>query len=320
MDNETPLVSVFMITYNHEKYIAKAIESVLMQKTDFGYEIVIGEDFSTDRTREIVSEYSKRFAALIKPIFQKRNVGAKKNSDSVRAACTGKYVALLEGDDYWTDPFKLQKQVDFLEAHPDFSICFHRAKKVDTEGRELGTFWPKESWNKPVTCFADLVETNYISTQTVVYRNGLIDMKLLGILERGLCFGDWVTHLLNATRGKIAFLDTTMAAYRVTGSGASAVTPRLKLALDILTLYDRLNTYLFTKLPEKRFNQFKKRRLLELASAYADSGDRNLAIVTWVKARKIQDGIFSNIRTKISAILKIYFPFFIEIQKIRRRL
>lgn len=151
MKDEMPLLSVFMITYNHEKYIAEAIESALMQKTSFKYEIVIGEDCSTDQTRETVLEYATRYADKVKPIYQERNVGANKNAASVREACKGKYIALLEGDDYGIDPLKLQKQVDFLEAHPDFSICFHRAKKVDTEGRDLGTFWPRKSWNKRVT-------------------------------------------------------------------------------------------------------------------------------------------------------------------------
>ena len=123
-----PLLSVFMITYNHEKHIAEAIESALMQKTSFKYEIVIGEDCSTDQTREIVLEYATRYADKVKPIYQERNVGANKNAASVREACKGKYIALLEGDDYWIDPLKLQKQVDFLEAHPDFSICSHKSK------------------------------------------------------------------------------------------------------------------------------------------------------------------------------------------------
>ncbi|HPD39860.1 MAG TPA: glycosyltransferase, partial [Mesotoga infera] len=137
MNSDKPLVSVFMITYNHEKYIAQAIESALMQKTDFNYEIVIGEDCSTDRTREIVVDYANRYPEIIKPILHENNVGAKANSESVRKACIGKYVAILEGDDYWIDPLKLQKQVDFLESHPHFSVCFTRAVDVDEEGNCL---------------------------------------------------------------------------------------------------------------------------------------------------------------------------------------
>lgn len=117
---ERPLVSIGLMTYNHEAFIAKAIESVLMQETNFTYELVIAEDCSTDRTREIILNYKKKYPNLIRLLLQDQNVGMKKNSNDLRRACWGKYRANLEGDDYWIDPGKLQKQVDFLESHPDF--------------------------------------------------------------------------------------------------------------------------------------------------------------------------------------------------------
>lgn len=115
--NKKPLVSVWMITYNHEKFIAQAIDSVIMQKTNFDYEIVIGEDCSTDRTREIVLEYKAKHPDKFKLLLQEKNVGMMQNFIVTLKTCNGKYIALLEGDDYWTDPLKLQKQVDFLQAN-----------------------------------------------------------------------------------------------------------------------------------------------------------------------------------------------------------
>ncbi|WP_298741187.1 glycosyltransferase [uncultured Chitinophaga sp.] len=130
---EAPLVSITCITYNHEKYIAQAIEGFLMQETSFPYEIIIGEDCSTDNTRKVIGEYVKQYPGLITLITSDENVGARKNGIRVRNAARGKYIAICEGDDYWTDPHKLQKQVDFLEAHPDYVLCYHYVNRVDKD-------------------------------------------------------------------------------------------------------------------------------------------------------------------------------------------
>ena len=122
-----PLVSVKMITYNHEPYIAQAIEGVLIQDTDFPIELVIGEDCSTDRTREIVLDYQKHYPKIIRLITSEKNVGAKENGYRTEQACRGKYIAFCEGDDYWHQPLKLQKQVDFLESNPDYGMVHSNA-------------------------------------------------------------------------------------------------------------------------------------------------------------------------------------------------
>ena len=122
----SPLVSVCMITYNHEKYIVQAIEGVLMQKTDFPIELVIGEDRSTDNTRNICLEYKEKYPDQIKLLLPENNLGMLGNFITTLHACTGKYIAFCEGDDYWTDPYKLQKHVDFLEAdnNQDYSLVY----------------------------------------------------------------------------------------------------------------------------------------------------------------------------------------------------
>lgn len=115
-----PMVSIGLMTYNHGPFIGKAIESVLMQEVNFPYELVIAEDCSTDNTREVILSYKEKYPNVIRLLLQDENVGMKQNSNDLRRACWGKYRANLEGDDYWIDPAKLQKQVDFLESHPDF--------------------------------------------------------------------------------------------------------------------------------------------------------------------------------------------------------
>ncbi|WP_440953189.1 glycosyltransferase family 2 protein [Methanococcoides sp. FTZ1] len=136
-ENQEPLVSICCITYNHEKYIREAIESFLMQETDFPFEILIHDDASTDNTASIVREYSEKYPNIIKPIFQKKNQysqGVKINLTFNYPRAKGKYIAICEGDDYWTDPKKLQIQVAFLEENPDYVITYTAVEAFDENG------------------------------------------------------------------------------------------------------------------------------------------------------------------------------------------
>lgn len=130
---DTPLVSICSITYNHAPYIRQCLDGFLMQKTKFRYEIIIHDDASTDGTTEIIKEYAEKHPDLITPISQKENQYSKGIGGMYPRFCfphaKGKYIALCEGDDYWTDPLKLQKQVDFLETNPDYVMCSHRFKQ-----------------------------------------------------------------------------------------------------------------------------------------------------------------------------------------------
>lgn len=127
--DSNPLVSVVTITYNHAPYIAKCIEGVLMQQVNFPMEFIIAEDCSTDGTRAICEEYAQKYPDLIRLLPSEGNMGAVRNEQRAFEAARGKYIATCEGDDYWTDPLKLQRQVDFLESHSDYSVCFHRFKR-----------------------------------------------------------------------------------------------------------------------------------------------------------------------------------------------
>ena len=129
-DDKKPLVSIFSLAYNHEAFIEKAIESWLMQKTNFRVEAVIGEDNSTDKTREIVFDYAKKYPDFIRVVTSDSNIGMRANSMRTRLACNGKYIAFCEGDDYWIDPLKLQKQVDIMEANPILPKGYQRGHVI----------------------------------------------------------------------------------------------------------------------------------------------------------------------------------------------
>lgn len=208
------MVAVEMITYNHEKYIAQAIESVLMQKTDFNYKLIICEDSSTDNTAKICLEYKNKYPDKIDLYLNEKNIGVQLNAKKLHSlsfSSHAKYIAMLDGDDYWTDENKLQKQVDFLESHPDFAICFHKLRIEYSEN--VPQNFPLINENTPeITSIRDLAQRNYIHTATTVFRNVL---KELPIWFNDLPFADWPLFLVIATFGKIKFFDKEMAVYRV---------------------------------------------------------------------------------------------------------
>lgn len=127
---EPTVVTVFCITYNHEKFIRQALEGMVMQKTNFPFEVLVHDDASTDGTADIIREFEARYPEIIRPIYQTENQysqGKRICEDIMLPRTKGKYIALCEGDDVWTDPLKLQKQVDFMESHPEFQATVHRA-------------------------------------------------------------------------------------------------------------------------------------------------------------------------------------------------
>lgn len=210
--NITPLVSVCMTTYNHEKYIGKAIESVLAQEVDFPIEIVIGEDNSTDATREIVLEFEKKYPQTIKVVLSPTNLGMNGNLIKTLTQCQGRYIAWLDGDDFWTSTHKLKKQVVFLENNPECTICFHKAEVLIQENGQIRGLWP--DFDPPtITTINDILQNNYIPTSSVMYRNVNIETIPKGFYKLGI--SDWPLHIMYAQKGNIGFLNETMAQYRI---------------------------------------------------------------------------------------------------------
>jgi glycosyltransferase involved in cell wall biosynthesis len=208
-------VSVLTVTYNHEKYVAQAIDSALRQRTDFPYEIVVSEDCSTDGTRAVVEPLAARHPDKVRLLLNDRNLGAHRNFLQAYTACRGEYVALLDGDDYWTAPHKLQRQVEFLDAHPECAFCFHDALMIHEGSDREHPCRPPEQ--KPIFDLVDLLPDNFIYGVTVLFRNRLIDRFPDWVFD--LKIGDWPFYLLLARHGRIGYLEGTMAVYRKLRSG-----------------------------------------------------------------------------------------------------
>lgn len=163
-----PVVSVQMITYNHEPYIRDAVEGVLMQETEFPIELVVAEDCSSDKTRQIVLDFQRRYPSVIRVLVSEDNVGPMRNSFRAGNACRGKYTALCDGDDYWTDSRKLQKQVCFLESNQEYSMCSHAVDTVFLDGVE-----PRDPFVEPLksATFEEIVDRGrFIPTPSIVSR------------------------------------------------------------------------------------------------------------------------------------------------------
>lgn len=216
-------VSVCMLTYNHEKFISQAIESVILQETDFPIEIVIGEDLSTDHTRKICEEYQRKYPGKIKLLLRESNLGVIKNSIETLKSCDGKYTAICEGDDYWTDKQKLQKQVDFLENNLDYGLVHTDYTEVDETNKLLTKYEPKLTENnKNGDIFNLFLEKKYsIASLTVLFKTQLFKDFEKELTSLELKMTDLPMWLEFSKKMKVKYLNEVTAAYRHLQNSAS---------------------------------------------------------------------------------------------------
>ena len=198
-----PLVSICCITYNHEAYIRDALDGFLMQRTEFPFEILIHDDASSDRTQEIIREYADRYPDVIKPILQTENQYSKGISNPSGAfnfpRVRGRYVAMCEGDDYWTDPDKLQRQVDYMERHPDCSLCFHSARIRTVDGSRSDRRMRPYRKSRTVTPEEMIDRSRGYAMASMVFRSDMI--RQLPEYYVNCPVGDTPLQLMAAARG-----------------------------------------------------------------------------------------------------------------------
>ncbi|WP_151087658.1 glycosyltransferase family 2 protein [Hymenobacter baengnokdamensis] len=241
-DATIPLVSVMMVTYNQEAYIEAALDSVLVQQVDFNYEIVVGEDYSTDQTRAILRRYEQSHADRIRVLWREKNLGVSRNWDATMHQCRGTYVALLEGDDYWTNPHKLQKQVDFLEANPDFSFCFHNARVLYEGGGAPPASHQMTQEQKPEFTLFDVTGEWHIATGSVVYRRALM-LELPEWIHQSVVV-DLPLFAILGNKGRIGFLNEEMSIYRVNSGGVTQTAKKEAFLLGLIRMYKNLDQHL----------------------------------------------------------------------------
>jgi glycosyltransferase involved in cell wall biosynthesis len=282
-----PLVSVICITYNHEQYIRDALEGIIMQETDFPIEILVSDDCSLDSTAKIINEYAKSYEGLFTAVFRQQNVGAQRNLIDLIGFAQAPYIALCEGDDYWTDKTKLQKQYDFMESHPECRICFHDARLVfdgirpsdwfalhDFENCAQGDiYWPSSHKNfEQVTASLSLADYLAAPINLIPTASAFIRWNQDFILPEWCLMhqiGDFPLFAVLTGTDKIGYIPEALCCYRRHEYGSYYYTDRFTFWLerkgDWVKLCENLREYYDTYFEGYCYDELTKRRDRELA-------------------------------------------------------
>lgn len=245
-------LTALVVTYNHEPYIAEALDSVLAQETAFDFEVLVSEDCSSDRTRAIVEEYAEAHPGRLRVLASERNLNDNSVVRRGIEEARGRYVALLDGDDLWSSTEKLRRQVDVLEGDPGCSCCFHNVRVVYEETGDSGLFYEPEPTHwvsrpkpEPVSLLGDIAAGNFIQTCSVVLRRESV--RSIPSWYEGLAVGDWPLYVLSAQSGHLRYIDDVLATYRVHPGGVWTRLSRFERIEDVeafVGVYDVLDAHL----------------------------------------------------------------------------
>ena len=287
MSSNIPTVTICCITYKHEKYIRECLNGFIMQKTNFPFEVIVHDDASPDKTADIIREYEARYPDIIKPIYQtqnQRSLGKKVSLTYVYPKVRSKYIAICEGDDFWCDPNKLQMQYDFMEAHPDYSLCMHGFKRLDYFARTYSNVPFIKNFPENGMEFARrtaLGEYLY-STQTMFIRKSVFDAKHDEIYRDSQFapMSDTQIAFHLALAGNVKYIRSHMAVYRVNpGSVTNTASGRSK------DFDERANTAVNNMLTASGHSDWAEERqqLKSKWAAEADADDPNILQKIWRK-------------------------------------
>lgn len=261
-------VSVAMLAYNNERFTVQAVESVLMQQTDFTVELVIGEDCSTDGTREIVCGYGERFPGRIRVLLAERNLGYPSNCLRTLKTCGGQYIAYLDTDDYWIDPTKLQKQVDYLDSHPNCAVCAHVTQIVNENGGVIHEALPEIIKAEELT-FDDILEEYSFHVSSVMFRNSILQQNPDFFVRFPAT--DWNLFVFLAQYGNIGLIKQVMSAYRIHSGGLWTSYPSADKWVETVTFYQNWFNYLGPEYHD-RIIQLLRRRFRMAGERLASTG------------------------------------------------
>ena len=268
MENKDIMVTVFCTAYNHEKYIRQCLDGFVMQKTTFKYEVIVHEDASTDHTADIIKEYEKKYPEIIKPIYENENQ-YKKGIDYVEMFCLnnakGKYIALCEGDDFWVDEYKLQKQFDVMEKNPSCKLCICKVRAVQETGERLEQTYPRVELNTRAYGRFELLETicKEYSFQTSSY---FIDKTTLSKYYKEkpsflkvAPVGDWPI-LLYFSQFDIYYINDEMSCYRKNSVNSFSTIIHNEQSVKILSFYKGMTDMMneFDKYTHFKYHDFCK--------------------------------------------------------------
>jgi len=308
------IVSICCTTYNHEKYIAEAIESFLMQKTNFAFEILIHDDASTDNTAKIIREYEKKYPEIIKPIYQTENQyskGVQILFTYVFPKAKGKYIALCEGDDYWTSPLKLRKQVGCMELHPECSLCVHAAEILSSKKELIRIKRPYTS-NKFYSVEEVISKGGFIfPTNSMFFKTTLV--KKMPNFCMNAPVGDYPLTIFLALKGEIYYVDCCMSAYRymVEGSwsrrmhlNSKALIEHVERTNSMLHEIDEYTNYRYT-------NTINEKILQNEVAVLRNNFD--IKGIKLAKYKKIYCKL--SIKQKVKIYIGAYFPWVVRFRR-----
>ena len=279
-------VSINMLAYNHEKWIAKAIEGVVNQKTKYKFKLYIHDDFSSDHTTEIIKEYVDKYPNIIVPFYETENQyqkGVEITKTIMLPKMNGKYIAMCEGDDFWIDQYKLEKQINYMESNLSCSMCFHNAVVVDMDNKKIRNFFPQKIWNdkeiiKKINSSEDsnfsteeMIKLDFVPTASLVLR--MDNFKEVLNFPYSL---DLLVRLVGANRGETHYINQVMSAYRTNNphSASGKVNNSMELLkknfydlhCNILDEFDKYTCYIYSD----DIYQLKQRKELRLYSKEMD--------------------------------------------------
>lgn len=314
------MVSICCITYNQEKYISDALNSFLMQKTDFSYEILIHDDASTDRTPEIIKEYVMDYPDIIKPIYQTENQYSKGieifyNYNFTRAK--GKYIALCEGDDYWINENKLQIQVDYMEQNPNCSLCTHTSEKVSGVKKLFGIIRPNRGDKNYRTDDVILGGGGMFATNSMLFPSNLV--RSLPEFYFNAPIGDYPLTIFLSLHGDVHYIDSCMSSYRFMSEGSWSVKMKsnksklIELNNKIAEMLNEINDYTnyeHSTVIEKVLIDNEIKLLVENLGIKIFKNDKYAELYKKLNTKE-KLKVFVNIYVK--NIIKINFPFIFKL-------
>ncbi len=296
----SPLVSVSMTAYNSERWLARALDSVLLQRTDFAIEIVVADDCSNDGTLAIARSYQQRNPQRIRVLERSKNVGMQRNYYEMFDRCHGKYIAWLDADDYWTDPDKLSVQVQLLESHPTVSVCGHLIRQVTKDGEVKRDRYPSLTPGR--YGLKEIIHRNFVPSPSIMFRNGIHRelpewyFDLVGLV-------DWPILVLAGLAGEIVLLDRVMADYTLTPGSAYMSKGTVYQDTVDLQFYDHLESILPSEY--RRFVRAAKgNRYESIASSLGRQGDFPGSREAALKAFRLPD-LMDNCGSKTRALVEV---------------